>query len=265
MTPDFLIIGAMKAGTTTLFRDLEKHPAIFVPGNKEPHTLSRLEAQDDILAEYARLFAGATTDKIKGEASTGYTKRPDIEGVPDKAHAICGPDLKLIYLRRRPETRIVSQYRHEREHGTISEPFSEALRKYPRLIDYSRYDWQLAPWIAKFGEAAVFELDLEKYSARRAELISQVLKHIGADPGLLGQVDLTESANRADEAKAIKNRVLRSLVYSNFYQDRLKNLIPAETRARLRRSILPAPKTIQVEVSERDRAYIAERLAEFPG
>ena len=46
--PDFLIIGAMKAGTTTLYRDLELHPQIFLPQEKEPETLVSLG--DDLLA-----------------------------------------------------------------------------------------------------------------------------------------------------------------------------------------------------------------------
>ncbi len=39
--PRFLIIGAMKAGTTTLYRDLLEHPGIHMPLQKEPETLVR--------------------------------------------------------------------------------------------------------------------------------------------------------------------------------------------------------------------------------
>ena len=40
MTPDFLIVGAMKAGTTTLYHDLSEHPDIFLPVLKEPEVLT---------------------------------------------------------------------------------------------------------------------------------------------------------------------------------------------------------------------------------
>ena len=42
--PQFLIVGAMKAGTTSLFLDLGTHPAVFLPIDKEPNSLRR----DDI-------------------------------------------------------------------------------------------------------------------------------------------------------------------------------------------------------------------------
>ena len=48
--PDFLIIGAMKSGTTGLFFDLCSHPRVFLPENKEPTRL----ASDDVLTTEGR-------------------------------------------------------------------------------------------------------------------------------------------------------------------------------------------------------------------
>ena len=47
MLPDFLIIGAMKSGTTSLYADLKTHPSIFLPEDKEPSCL----ASDEVLTD----------------------------------------------------------------------------------------------------------------------------------------------------------------------------------------------------------------------
>ena len=75
--PDFLIIGGMKCGSTTLFRDLDTSPAVSFPAHKEPHNL----LDDAVLsgegkAKYAGLYKHARPDQRLGDASTGYTKLP---------------------------------------------------------------------------------------------------------------------------------------------------------------------------------------------
>src|SRR5262245_34426917 len=84
--PDFLIVGAMKAGTTSLHRDLNLHPQIFLPEEKEPEGL----CHDRVLSargrrRYARLFRPSRAGQMRGEASTAYTKLPEWQGVPARA------------------------------------------------------------------------------------------------------------------------------------------------------------------------------------
>ena len=265
MTPDFLIVGAMKAGTTSLFRDLAKHPDVFVPGNKEPETLVRLQDHGEIMREYATLFAGARPGQKLGEASTAYTKRPTFTDAATRAAQVCGPELKIIYMRRDPVDRIVSQYHHECEHGTITEPFGAAIRRHPRLIDYSRYVWQIEPWRQTFGDDAVLEIDLADYGTDRVRWVKQAVRHIGLDPERLASFDVTQRANRADEAKTIENPLLARMVYSNLYQNRIKRLFSDDLRAKVRNAILPRPVINAVTVNEDDRAFIAKRLREPTG
>lgn len=261
MKPDFLIIGAMKCGTTTLFRDLSKHPSIFAPGNKEPEVFLRDVQPRDHAADYAALFAGADARQLKGEASTAYTKRPDIVDIPDRALALCGPDLKLIYLRRDPVARIASHYRHALEHGTITVPFSVALRQHPELIAYTRYDWQLELWHQAFGREAIMVLELEDYSANRQKKLAEVLHFLGLSALEMPSINPEEHANTAGEAKTIGNPLLRSVIYSNFYQNKIKTLFSDELRAKVRKAILPSPERAELDISSADRAFIKESLS----
>ena len=260
MTPDFLIVGAMKAGTTTLYHDLSEHPDIFLPVLKEPEVLTTLERLDEMRAYYARLFRPARPGQLKGEASTAYTKRPNNEGVAEKARSLCGDGLKIIYIRRDPVERIRSQYEHERQHGTLHEAFHIAVRLHPRLIDYSRYDWQIEPWIEAFGADNVLQLELETYSTDRVPTLRSVLRFIGADPDRLAAIDVNAVSNSRKEAKAIGNPLLRSFIHSRFYQLGLKRLFPREMREKVRRALLPAPRTEAIEIDPSTREYIRAEL-----
>ena len=108
--PDFLIVGAMKSGTTTLYRDLILHPDVFMPEDKEPETLANSSDPDQIRREYRTLFPRLAEGLVKGEASTAYTKRPDFEGVAERAREVLGPGLKVVYMRRDPVERLVVVY-----------------------------------------------------------------------------------------------------------------------------------------------------------
>lgn len=264
MTPHFLIVGAMKAGTTTLYYDLSHHPELSLPQLKEPDILIRFSDPEAARAAYAAHFSRAKRTGIRGEASTAYTKRPTHDGVPLAARAVCGPDLKIIYMRRDPVARIISQYKHETQHGTIEGDFAQAVRSYPRLIDYSRHDWQIAPWIETFGASHVLQIDLEAYSADRLPHLRRVLEHIGADPDKLPPIDTEAVANHEGENKAIRNPLLRTLVYSGFYQHVIRERLPRRLREGARRAILPPPKREKVVADAATIAFIEQRLGDEP-
>jgi hypothetical protein len=258
---DFLIVGAMKAGTTTLYRDLITHPDIVMPEQKEPETLVRFTSLADIRRDYAALFAKAPEGAIRGEASTAYTKLPIHTGAAERARDLSGGKLRIVYIRRDPVDRIISHYRHERQHRRIKLPISRALREVPELIDFSRYDWQIAPWKECFGEEQVLEIDLETYAADRRGVSRQVVAHLGADPDRLPPPDDSLVANSAGEMKRIDNPLLDRFVRSLFYQRSIKPAVPRPWREATRRTILPRAEPIAVELSPADREFIAKSLA----
>ena len=87
--PNFLIIGAMKSGTTALYYYLEQHPEIYMSPVKEPNFFSSQEqenAADTVthIGTYQHLFRGASGEKAIGEASHSYLYEP---GPPLKSDA----------------------------------------------------------------------------------------------------------------------------------------------------------------------------------
>jgi hypothetical protein len=131
MLPNCLVIGAPRSGTTSVYEYLNAHPDVYMSPVKEPDFFSRTtldavhrpdsgsgrtpEENDRCRAalqadldQYLALFAGASDEKIRGEASAIYL------GHPTAAEHIRRyvPDVKLIAILRDPAERIYSHYLH---------------------------------------------------------------------------------------------------------------------------------------------------------
>jgi hypothetical protein len=163
--PDFLVIGAMKAGTTTLCGHLARHPGVFFSTPKEPQYWSRAHVRERGVGWYQGLFAAARPDQRCGEGSACYSRWPEFDGVPGRIAAAM-PGVKLVYIVRHPVERTYSHYGHEMEerhlHGTGPQrTLAEALAELPNLIDASLYHAQIERYLAHFPRAALHVLLLE--------------------------------------------------------------------------------------------------------
>jgi hypothetical protein len=94
-TPDFLIIGAPKAGTTTLWHIFNSHPDIFMSPIKETMYFSHAEQWGKGMDWYNSLFADASPQQVAGEASPHYSV---VKCFPEAPQRIANslPDVKLI-------------------------------------------------------------------------------------------------------------------------------------------------------------------------
>jgi hypothetical protein len=139
--PNFLITGAPKCATTSVYYYLRQHPEIFMPENKEPRTFASLNRVPDYqgpgdlhreehtvtdLAQYEALF-----DEARDEAAIGEASVIDLYD-PVAADEIMRhlPRARLIALLRNPVDRAHSNYQHQRYHGR--EPladFGQALEQ----------------------------------------------------------------------------------------------------------------------------------------
>lgn len=160
-TCHFIIIGAMKCGTTSLYRYLGAHPEI---------GLSREKETDFFLAErnfargadwyFSQFSAGSAA---YGEASPNYTKYSEFPGVPERIFRTA-PDAKFIYIVRDPVDRFLSQYLHHLTTGEVRIPPQDILksdagrnylacsRYYLQMVQYLRFYPQDKIFIASFDE-----------------------------------------------------------------------------------------------------------------
>ena len=256
--PDFLIIGGMKCGTTSLFFDLGLNPAVFLPADKEPHSLD----SDRVLTpagrrEYARLFRGARRNQVCGEASTGYSKLPDIRGVPARTKRLL-PRARIIYLVREPVSRVISHHYHALINGTVAADVDRAVRDEPSLIDYGLYALQARPWIEAFGEERVSIMRFESYVRDRRRVVAELSRFLGVEPRTEA-IRADRVHNIAGDWRAPRGAAWR-LSRGGLYRSWLRPLLPRAVRRRLRRltQAKPPPRPAPPSLSTVD--YIQERV-----
>jgi hypothetical protein len=188
--PDVLIIGAQKAGTTSLFEYLAQHPSISVSLTKEVHFFDNAFGRGE--AWYRRRFPPRQDSKLVVEASPYYLFHPL---APERAAGML-PSARLIALLREPVARAFSHYQHEVAQGRETLSFDEAVAAEPeRLGDSEKH-------LARGEIARSFEHQNYSYLARGfyAAQIERWLEHFPASQMLvLKAEDLFASPQSAFE------------------------------------------------------------------
>jgi hypothetical protein len=178
--PDFLIVGAQKAGTTWLWDMLDNHPGTDLPKRKEPHFFASSENFSKGLESYWPLFNERAPDRLTGEASTSYLSdrvaffyndenRLEYDNslplVPELV-AKHVPDAKLIVSLRDPVARAISAYFHYMREGKLPvlSGLTRTVTEHPRLriLELGDYAKHLAPWLATFPRDRVLVLVFEE-------------------------------------------------------------------------------------------------------
>lgn len=222
MLPNFLLVGAAKAGTTSLWGLLAQHPEIYLPETKEPnyfafpeqrpscvgpapaHVIHELLFKFSITTwpEYVALFAGATSEKAVGEASVRYLY------VPEAAAGIRArlPDVRLIAVLREPVSRLYSHYWMNRQFQLEDLELEEALAAEPERIRAGwGYDWhyagvssyagQIERLLETFGRERVAIFLYDELSAEPREVYRRVCRFLGVADDF--RPDLRERAKAA--------------------------------------------------------------------
>lgn len=235
--PDFLLIGAMKAGTTSLFHDLNAQTGVFIPADKEPTTLVHRKEDAEALAEYAKLFAPALPGDLLGDASTGYAKLPEVDpGLADHAARLCAPGAKILYLIRNPVDRMLSHYHHDFSAGFYEGSLEEGLREVPHILDFSLYGYQLEPWIKAFGRDRVHVVHFGRYTKERAAVVEEVCGFLGVkfDPA-----KVTDEVHNQSDGKPLMKGAYRSFQFMGIYRYLVRPLIPPRLRIKLTSMLIP--------------------------
>ena len=122
--PNFLIIGAAKCGTTSLYHYLRSHPEVFMPERKEPSFFVPEAGGFDSWEQYLNLFKKAEGYKRIGEASVSYLMD---QSAPQKIKDKLGANIKIIILLRNPVDMAYSNWGHQTRAGTETLSFLDAL------------------------------------------------------------------------------------------------------------------------------------------
>ena len=175
--PNFVIIGAAKAATTSLYHYLRQHPDVYMSPVKEPAYFAAtpvIGTRDD----YERLFAGVTTERAIGEASPQYLN--DVEA-PARIDADL-PDVRLIVSLRNPADRAYSSYLGRLAGGTERRRVDEAMRRGTYYFESSLYHAPLSRYLARFGRARIKVMLFDDIVANPRAAVQDACGFLGIAP-----------------------------------------------------------------------------------
>ncbi len=179
--PNVVVVGAMKAGTTSMHNYLGLHPEITVSIDKEARFF-----QDPDLLEWLGIYQNnfAPGTRLRAESTPFYSKSPVFPGVVDRMADLV-PDARIIYLVRDPVDRIVAEYVEQMQWGSASRPLDVELSDPDEptnsLVASSRYASQLALYQARFGKEGVLVVDLADLAADTPGVMGDVFEFLGLD------------------------------------------------------------------------------------
>lgn len=259
--PNFLIVGSAKCGTTALDSILASHPDCCMGRPKEVCFF-----QDTMDFEinpnfekgwewYQKAFLHYKGEVLVGEATPSYSDR---SRSPNTARRIAdfNPDMKIIYMVRKPLERQISAWKMQYFEATAgywpdrvetqwaTRGFSYWLehQRDAGQWDISRYGFQLEAYREYFPDESILVSFLESWITNKEAEVDRIMEFLGLDSKLWDSTQ-KESANRQDDRK------LEKTWYRNLRNSRLARGI---ARA--------APRRLKRELSER----LGSEKAEFP-
>lgn len=239
---DVIILGAQKAATTTLFDMLCATGAFIGSTPKEPHYFSEVIDWREELDRYHAIYKSENADRLRLEASTSYTFHPHrADALWNDLYAY-NPDLRLIYIVRKPIDRVLSHYRHSLMRGYAKGDIDRFVREYPLSLDITRYHSQIAPYIEVFGKDQVLVLLFDEVTKAPEATIAKIGDFLGLTLGYIPPVHSNkagEIAHRWEWEYGLLGKVAarftrdrrRRRVKSAKVSDDLKNYINAELKA----------------------------------
>lgn len=254
--PDFIIIGAAKAGTTTLHHYLTRHPRIFMSDPKEPTFFARDERYQRGTDWYLSLFANASRDQLCGEASTNYTNWPLYPSTVERMHALV-PETRLIYLMRHPVDRAYSHYLQLIHNVRTDDPdykfrdtFEQHIEKDDSVIQSSLYMQQIERFLERYPRDRLLLLFFEDFMRKPGIILDRFVDFLGLEPGFdfLANGNVSANINKNKEFWLVRSKLtapLRSLPGGQWLADRLSKKTRDRIYALLSR--LPQKKRIEAE------------------
>jgi hypothetical protein len=228
MLPNFIVIGAAKAGTTALYWYLAEHPAVFMSPVKETNFFAynlddagRLVYGDpDVhrfpvktLEHYERLFAEAEAVTAIGEASPLYLESPQAAA---RIRALL-PDTRIICSLRHPVDRAYSDYlMYLRRRGRRFDPDRELTpsavwaRPDSRWMQVSRYHGQLVRYFEAFPRDRLHVLLFDDIRQSALDATQTVYRFLGIDPTFVPDLGTPHAAGGVPASRLLEGFLAKS-------------------------------------------------------
>ncbi|OEU66738.1 MAG: hypothetical protein BBJ57_09480 [Desulfobacterales bacterium PC51MH44] len=186
MLPTFIIIGAMKSGTSSLYRYLAVHPEICMSKMKETNFFVRSMNYEKGINWYESNFM-ENSSKAYGEASTNYSKFPTFKEVPRSMYSVL-PNAKLIYIVRDPIDRLISHYTHNYSEGLENRNISEVLSDLNNnhYVACSKYYMQVEQYMEYYTKDKILVIATEALRSKPVATMKRVFMFLGVNESFCG-------------------------------------------------------------------------------
>ena len=240
--PNFIVIGAMKAATTSLYTYLKQHPDIFMTSVKEPmffdnylqdndyRIIGRRPIRNKDFNTYLDMFSGAENESSIGEASPSYIYNKNAP-VLIKEHF---PNIKLIAVLRQPTERAYSNFLHARRsgrepindfHGAIDVEGDRIKDNWSPLYHYINkgyYCKQIERYTSIFPRENIKIYLFEDIVNETESTLNDIFNFLGVSQ--YDRIDFSRSAN----ASAIPKGVLGWIVKKMRFYDMMPNFVVSD-------------------------------------
>ena len=223
MKVDFFIVGAPKAGTTSLYHYLSEHPQVEMSSQKEPDYFSDKAIHEqgmyyaknrvDTLDKYESLFVQKES-VVYGEASVSYLFYENVAEDIKKYN----PNAKIIIMLRDPIERAFSHYLMDYRLGLISDSFENVLAKiskhknahlfYQQYIEVSKYAKQIQRYLDFFKKENILFIDYEDFKKNVSKTVDQVYNFLNISTEFVADINTKHNTFIMP-----KNKIIR-LIYS---------------------------------------------------
>ena len=254
--PNFFIVGAAKAGTTTLHYVLQQHPEIYLPWKqKETFYFSGIKKTDfsgpgsfygngiiEHWEEYVKLFEDAEEKKAVGEVCVAYLYFP---GTAERIYEKIS-QAKIIIMLRNPVDRAFSNYMHHVRDGIEPLSFEEALEREEerkklgywwgfRYVEVGFYYQQVKKYIDVFGKEKVRVYIFEEFVKEPLTTIKDILEFLEVDSTFVPVIDHYNVSGRP------RLKMLQKLINSSHpMKHAVATLIPKRHRHRVKNFVMRA-------------------------
>lgn len=235
--PNFIVIGAHKAGTTSLYHYLRAHPNIYMPKLKEARYFAFDRDNTDHLKkvprvfpittmkEYSALFDGVTTEKAIGEASPEYLNS---EFAAKRIHENI-PNAKLIVSLRNPIDRAYSLFMMAYRAGNISNMKPEEFNFTDEHARKGAYYPKLKTYIDLFGRQNIKVILFEELVKNSEITVSEIFSFLGVSDSFKPKIEKVHNQGGIPKSRMVYN-LSRSKSLTNF----LTKCFPSSVTSALR-------------------------------
>jgi len=261
--PTFLIIGAPKGGSTSLYHYVGQHPDVFTSAVKEPGFFwtYKTPGKVETLEDYQALFRGSEGFKAVGEGSPTYLSD---ENAPRLIKDLV-PHAKLVAILRDPYERAFSQFVFLRLRGQESEEsFLAAVEadnarpasERSNYVAQGLYHRNLTRYLSFFDRSQLKVVFLEDLEARPDEVVAEVFSFLEVDPSV--GVDTSEKLTQSGVPR--QKLVHWLLSDRNPVKQRLAPLLPKRVKKAVRQ--MRSANLDKQTMSRSDRQALAPHFEE---